>query len=77
MYAWLFPLFEIRKATTLNISTGIKYAIQPNKPNNTDDTASPTIPPMPKLLINRKYIQQVRIKYIFRRELQHFPAAVF
>ena len=54
MYAWLFPLFEIRKATTLNISTGIKYAIQPNKPNNTDDTASPTMPPMPKLLIKSK-----------------------
>ena len=56
MYAIEFPLFEITKAIPVNNRIGMIYAIVPKSPNNTEETASPTNPPIPKLLINSKIL---------------------
>ena len=54
MYACALPLFDMEKATTPNRINGNRYAINPNNPNITDETASPAIPPRPKLLITSR-----------------------
>ncbi len=52
--ATLFPLFDTAKKVPPSRTIGNTYAIIPNNPKKKELTALPTVPPIPKLLINSK-----------------------